>query len=144
MLGRISQGLHASIVACAHRLEDIGVGRRQAASTNFNTHLKSLVRYGQATLANDAWPGDIGRGLAVSAVAYALRSADVDRGLCTSAVASAHRSVVVGRGLSASPLACTHPAADVGCCLPTSLALGLHTTVSRHQRRSTVGRINQF
>jgi len=72
-------------MACAHQLDDIGVGQQQAIATNFYTHLTWPVCFGQATSAKGRQhrQGDIGRGLLAKVVAYAHHSAIVERCLHT-------------------------------------------------------------
>jgi len=102
----ISQGLHASAMACAHRLGEIDVGQQQATSADFYTHLAWHVLFLQATSANGRrhWIGHIGSALPASAVACAHCSVVVGCGLPASPLASTQWSTYVERGLLSSPL----------------------------------------
>ncbi|KAG5619492.1 hypothetical protein H5410_004710 [Solanum commersonii] len=99
--GGISQGLHASDVACVHRARDptSGVARHRPPSLGLQ----------------------LAPGVARIATACRHRSVDVRHGLPSSPLACTQRSADVGHGLPTSPTTCTHRSAKRRW-LPYSLA----------------------
>ena len=123
----INQGLHASVVAFAHR-------PAAGSSANFYTHLTWPVHFWQSTSTNRRRhrPGDIGRGLPTSVVGYSHRSANIDRGqpricpdLCTSLSKRQPWTSRIALGL--------HTMVSLHRTLPARISLGLHTMVSRRR-----------
>ena len=131
MAGSISQGLHASAVACAHRLGDICIGQWQATSANFYMHLTWPVRFGQATSDVECtqwsaasklgwnyrqWPAHIGQPMSDGATT-------IVRGLHTSVFQRRTRPVRIVRGL--------HTSVSRRRTCPTRIICSMHTSLFR-------------
>ena len=140
--GGISEGLHASDVACAHLAND--VGNRHGASAKACTHQSWRVRIGwvspAVTCAHHPTAGENGQGLHTLTVVYTLRLSDIDCDLRIGQATSAQRQassaktckhltwhVRIGQATSANDM--RYRSGDIGCGLPASAVTCAHRSV---------------
>ena len=156
--GDIGQGLHASTMACAHRVDDIDCGMRASARrrrptvvciTKAYMHLTWHVRIRQETSDNGKWhkprPARIGRGMCGSGKRSRQSAGSICQGLHTSV--GRHRQATSDNGLYASAwLVLFRPSTTAnGGRLqprPACISHGVCVSAVRHQHQPITGSIN--